>query len=467
MSKIAYKNLSKIAGPLIFIEGVRDAAYGEMVEVKLANGERRKGQVLDTREGLAVVQVFGQTYGLGTDNTSTKFVGETAMLSVSDEMLGRTFDGLGNPRDNGPKIISKERFDLVGSGINPYSREEPSEFIQTGMSNIDGMNTLVRGQKLPIFSGAGLPHNLLASQIARQAKVLASSESFSVVFGAIGITSEEANFFVKQFEESGALGRSVLFLNLSSDPSMERILTPRLALTTAEFLAYEREMHVLVILTDMTNYCEALREISAAREEVPGRRGYPGYMYTDLASIYERAGKIKGRKGSVTQIPILAMPADDITHPIPDLTGYITEGQIVMSRELHRLNIQPPVDVLTSLSRLMNQGIGNGRTREDHRNLADQLYAAYAQGKDARALAAIVGEEALSEIDRKFLGIANNFERKFVNQGMDENRSIEQTLGIGWELLSDLPESEMKRIKPEFIAKYRKKNLEMESSKEE
>jgi len=467
LSKIAYKNLSKIAGPLIFIEGVSNAAYGEMVEIKLANGERRKGQVLDTREGLAVVQVFGQTYGLGTDNTSTKFLGETAMLSVSDEMLGRTFDGLGNPRDNGPKIISKERYDLVGSGINPYSREEPSEFIQTGMSNIDGMNTLVRGQKLPIFSGAGLPHNLLASQIARQAKVLGSSESFSVVFGAIGITSEEANFFVRQFEESGALGRSVLFLNLSSDPSMERILTPRLALTTAEFLAYEREMHVLVILTDMTNYCEALREISAAREEVPGRRGYPGYMYTDLSSIYERAGKIKGRKGSVTQIPILAMPADDITHPIPDLTGYITEGQIVMSRELHRLNIQPPVDVLTSLSRLMNQGIGSGRTREDHRSLADQLYAAYAQGKDARALAAIVGEEALSEIDRKFLGIANDFERKFVNQGIDENRSIEQTLGIGWELLSDLPESEMKRIKPEFIAKYRKKHLEMESSKEE
>lgn len=467
MSKISYKDLSKIAGPLIFVEGVKDAAYGEMVEIKLANGERRQGQVLDTSEGLAVVQVFGQTYGLGTENTSTKFLGETAMLSVSDEMLGRTFDGLGNPRDNGPKIISKERFDLVGSGINPYSREEPSEFIQTGMSNIDGMNTLVRGQKLPIFSGAGLPHNLLASQIARQAKVLSSSESFSVVFGAIGITSEEANFFVKQFEESGALGRSVLFLNLSSDPSMERILTPRLALTTAEFLAYEREMHVLVILTDMTNYCEALREIAAAREEVPGRRGYPGYMYTDLSSIYERAGKIKGRKGSVTQIPILAMPADDITHPIPDLTGYITEGQIVMSRELHRLNIQPPVDVLTSLSRLMNQGIGSGRTREDHRSLADQLYAAYAQGKDARALAAIVGEEALSDIDRKFLAIANNFERKFVNQGIDENRSIEQTLGIGWELLSDLPESELKRIKPEFIAKYRKKPLEVESAEAE
>ncbi len=459
MSKIAFKDLSKIAGPLIFVEGVKDAAYGEMVEIKLMNGERRQGQVLDTREGLAVVQVFGQTYGLGTSNTSTRFMGETAMLSVSDEMLGRTFDGLGNPRDNGPKIISQEKYDLVGSGINPYSREEPSEFIQTGMSNIDGMNTLVRGQKLPIFSGAGLPHNLLASQIARQAKVLGSSEQFSVVFAAIGITSEEANFFVKQFEESGALGRSVLFLNLSSDPSMERILTPRLALTTAEFLAYEREMHVLVILTDMTNYCEALREISAAREEVPGRRGYPGYMYTDLASIYERAGKIKGRKGSVTQIPILAMPADDITHPIPDLTGYITEGQIVMSRELHRLNIQPPVDVLTSLSRLMNQGIGNNRTREDHRSLADQLYAVYAQGKDARSLAAIVGEEALSDTDRKFLKIANDFERKFVNQGIDENRSIEQTLNIGWELISDLPDSEIKRIKPEFIAKYRRKSV--------
>jgi len=455
MSKVSFKTLAKIAGPLIFVEGVRNAAYGEMVEIKLANGELRQGQVLDTGEGLAVVQVFGSTIGLGTTGTLTKFLGDTATLSVSDEMLGRTFNGLGQPRDNGPTIVSKQKFDLVGSGINPYSREEPSEFIQTGMSNIDGMNTLVRGQKLPIFSGSGLPHNLLASQIARQARVLNSSENFSVVFAAIGITSEESNFFVKQFEESGALGRSVLFLNLSSDPSMERILTPRLALTTAEFLAYEREMHVLVIITDMTNYCEALREIAAAREEVPGRRGYPGYMYTDLASLYERAGKIKGRKGSVTQIPILAMPADDITHPIPDLTGYITEGQIVMSRELHRLNIHPPVDVLTSLSRLMNQGIGKGQTREDHRSLADQLYATYAQGKDARSLSAIVGEEALSDIDRKYLKIANNFERKFVNQGVDENRSIEQTLNIGWELLSEIPESELKRIKPEFIAKYR------------
>jgi V/A-type H+-transporting ATPase subunit B len=458
MSKVSFKTLSKIAGPLIFVQGVRDAAYGEIVEIKLANGELREGQVLDTREGLAIVQVFGSTIGLGTTGTLTKFLGESATIAVSDEMLGRTFNGLGQPRDNGPTIVSKQKFDLVGSGINPYSREEPSEFIQTGMSNIDGMNTLVRGQKLPIFSGSGLPHNLLASQIARQARVLGSSENFSVVFAAIGITSEESNFFVKQFEESGALGRSVLFLNLSSDPSMERILTPRLALTTAEFLAYEREMHVLVIITDMTNYCEALREIAAAREEVPGRRGYPGYMYTDLASLYERAGKIKGRKGSVTQIPILAMPADDITHPIPDLTGYITEGQIVMSRELHRLNIHPPVDVLTSLSRLMNQGIGKGQTREDHRSLADQLYATYAQGKDARSLSAIVGEEALSDIDRKYLKVANNFERKFVNQGVDENRSIEQTLNIGWDLLSEIPDSELKRIKPEFIAKYRSGN---------
>jgi len=454
MSGISYKTLSKIAGPLIFVEGIDNAAYGEMVEIKLINGDRLQGQVLDTRQGLAIVQVFGPTLGLNTQGTSTKFLGETATVSVSDEMLGRVFDGLGNPKDNGPKIVSKQKFDLIGSGINPYSREEPSEFIQTGMSNIDAMNTLVRGQKLPIFSGSGLPHNILAAQIARQAKVLSGTESFSVVFAAIGITSEEANFFIKQFEESGALDRTVLFLNLSSDPSMERILTPRLALTTAEFLAYERGMHVLVILTDMTNYAEALREISAAREEVPGRRGYPGYMYTDFSSIYERAGKIKGRNGSVTQIPILTMPADDITHPIPDLTGYITEGQIVMSRELHRANIQPPIDVLTSLSRLMNQGIGKGRTREDHRSLADQLYSTYAQGKDARALTAIVGEEALSDTDRKFLKIANEFEKTFVNQGLNENRDIEKTLDLGWELISDLSESELTRVKPEFIAKY-------------
>jgi len=459
MSRVSYKTISKIAGPLVFVEYVKDAAYGEMVEVKLPSGERRQGQVLDSSQGLAIVQIFGPTVGLGIEGTAVKFLGETARLAVSDEMLGRVFDGLGNPRDNGPRIISKEKHDLVGSGINPYSREEPSEFIQTGISNIDLMNTLVRGQKLPIFSGSGLPHNLLAAQIARQAKVLGTSESFAVVFAAMGITSEEANFFIRQFEETGALGRTVLFLNLSSDPSMERILTPRMALTTAEFLAYEREMHVLVILTDMTNYCEALREISAAREEVPGRRGYPGYMYTDLATIYERAGRIKGRKGSITQIPILTMPADDITNPIPDLTGYITEGQLVMSRELHRADIYPPVDVLPSLSRLMNRGIGKERTREDHRGLADQLYASYAQGKDSRALAAIVGDEALSETDRKLLKIASIFERKFVNQGLYEDRSIEQTLDIGWEVLDELSESEIKRVRPEFIAKYRKKKI--------
>jgi len=457
MSLVNYKTISRIAGPLVFVERVKDAAYGEMVEVRLANGERRQGQVLDSSQGLAVVQIFGPTVGMGIAGTAVKFLGETARLAVSDEMLGRVFDGLGHPRDGGPRIISKEKHDLVGSGINPYSREEPSEFIQTGISNIDGMNTLVRGQKLPIFSGSGLPHNLLAAQIARQAKVLGTSESFAVVFAAMGITSEEANFFIRQFEETGALGRTVLFLNLADDPSMERILTPRMALTTAEFLAYEREMHVLVILTDMTNYCEALREISAAREEVPGRRGYPGYMYTDLATIYERAGRIKGRKGSITQIPILTMPADDITHPIADLTGYITEGQLVMSRELHRADVYPPVDVLPSLSRLMNRGIGKGRTREDHRGLADQLYASYAQGKDSRALSAIVGEEALSETDRKFLRIASIFERKFVNQGLYEDRSIEQTLDIGWDVIDELLESEIKRIRPEFIAKYRKK----------
>ena len=395
--------------------------------------------------------------GLSIGQTSVRFLGETARIAVSDEMLGRVFDGLGNPRDKGPAIVSKTKVEIVGSGINPYSREEPSEFIQTGISSIDGMNTLVRGQKLPIFSAAGLPHNQLAAQIARQAKVLGGSESFSVVFAAMGITSEEANYFIRQFEETGALERTVLFLNLSSDPSMERILTPRLALTTAEFLAYERETHVLVILTDMTNYCEALREISAARDEVPGRRGYPGYTYTDLATIYERAGKIKGRKGSITQIPILTMPADDKTHPIPDLTGYITEGQVYVSRDLDRNGIYPPIDVLESLSRLMNQGIGKERTREDHRGLADQLYASYAQGKDMRALSAIVGEEALSETDRKFLKVAERFEKMFVRQGPNEDRSIEQTLDIGWQVIDPLSDTEIKRIKPELIEKYRRR----------
>ncbi|MDG6937806.1 MAG: V-type ATP synthase subunit B [Nitrososphaerota archaeon] len=458
MQPVSYKTVDQVAGPLIFVSKVENAAYGEMVEITNAMGERIRGQVLDTRAGLSVVQVFGATMGLNVGDTSVRFLGETARIAVADEMLGRVFDGLGNPRDGGPALVSKEKVEIVGSGINPYSREEPSEFIQTGISSIDGMNTLVRGQKLPIFSAAGLPHNLLAAQIARQAKVLGSSESFSVVFAAMGITSEEANFFIRQFEETGALERTALFLNLSSDPSMERILTPRLALTTAEFLAYEREMHVLVILTDMTNYCEALREISAARDEVPGRRGYPGYTYTDLATIYERAGKIKGRKGSITQLPILTMPADDKTHPIPDLTGYITEGQVYVSRELERTGIYPPIDVLESLSRLMNQGIGQGRTREDHRGLADQLYASYAQGKDMRALSAIVGEEALSESDRKFLKVADRFEKMFVRQGASEDRSIEQTLNIGWEVIDPLSDSEIKRIKPELIEKYRRRS---------
>jgi V/A-type H+-transporting ATPase subunit B len=446
-----------VAGPLLFVEGVKDAAYGEIVEISSSSDEKIRGQVLDSRNGLAVVQVFGSTLGLSTTGTSVRFLGETARVAVSDEMLGRVFDGLGNPRDGGSRIISKDRVEIVGSGINPYSREEPSEFIQTGISTIDGMNTLVRGQKLPLFSASGLPHNALAAQIARQAKVLGSSEGFAVVFAAMGITSEEANFFMREFEETGALERAVLFLNLSSDPSMERIITPRIALTTAEFLAYERDLHVLVILTDMTSYCEALREISAARDEVPGRRGYPGYMYTDLATIYERAGKIHGRKGSITQIPILTMPADDKTHPIPDLTGYITEGQVYLSRDLDRAGIYPPIDVLESLSRLMNQGIGKGRTREDHRGIADQLYASYAQGKDVRSLSAIVGEEALSDNDKRYLRIADRFEKMFVKQGIYEDRTIEQTLDLGWEVIAELPDSEVKRIKPEFIEKYRKR----------
>jgi V/A-type H+-transporting ATPase subunit B len=453
---VDYRTIDRISGPLLFVREVETAAYGEMVEISLADGTRRQGQVLDSRKGLAIVQVFGPTMGMNVTSTSVKFLGEVATLPVSDEMLGRVFNGLGEPRDGGPRIVSETRREIVGNAMNPYSREEPSEFIQTGLTNIDVMNTLVRGQKLPIFSGAGLPHNQIAAQIVRQAKLRDSSEGFAVVFAAMGITSEEANFFLKEFETTGALERTVVFLNLSSDPSMERVITPRMALTAAEFLAYERDMHILVVLTDMTNYCEALREIASAREEVPGRRGYPGYLYTDLATLYERAGKIQGRKGSITQLPILTMPADDITHPIPDLTGYITEGQIVASRDLQRRGVYPPVDVLVSLSRLMNQGIGKGRTREDHRGLADQLYASYATGKDQRALSAIVGEEALSAIDRIYLKVAERFENEFVNQRPDEDRSIDESLAIGWDILSELPESELKRIKPEFIAKYRK-----------
>ncbi len=452
---IDYRTIDRVSGPLLFVKDVANAAFGEIVEIQLPDGLRRQGQVLDSRKGLAIVQVFGPTMGMNVSATSVKFLGEVARLPVSDEMLGRVFTGLGEPRDGGPRIVSEQQLEIVGNAMNPYSREEPSEFIQTGLSNIDLMNTLVRGQKLPIFSGAGLPHNLIAAQIVRQAKLRDSTEGFAVVFAAMGITSEEANFFLKEFETTGALERTVVFLNLSSDPSMERVITPRMALTAAEFLAYERDMHILVVLTDMTNYCEALREISSARDEVPGRRGYPGYLYTDLATLYERAGKIHGRKGSITQLPILTMPADDITHPIPDLTGYITEGQLVASRDLQRRGVYPPIDVLSSLSRLMNQGIGKGRTREDHRGLSDQLYASYATGKDQRALSAIVGEEALSDTDRIYLKVADQFEKEFLNQRPDEDRTIDESLAIGWRILSELPESELKRIKPEFIQRYR------------
>src|SRR3989338_2078839 len=452
-----YQTVTDVAGPLVFVDRVEAIGYNELVEVILPNGERRKGQVLDTAKGRAVVQIFGSTTGVDTQHTRVRFLGETMRISVSDEMLGRVFNGLGEPRDNGPTIIADEKIDIIGSSINPTARRKPEDFIQTGISTIDVMNTLVRGQKLPIFSGAGMPHNDVAVQIARQAKVLKGSDKFAVVFAAIGITHEEAAFFMRDFEMTGALERAVLFLNLADDPSVERLITPRMALTTAEYLAYEKDMHILVILTDMTNYCEALREIAGAREEVPGRRGYPGYMYTDLSSIYERAGIVKGKKGSITQLSILSMPGGDITHPIPDLTGYITEGQIVLNNDLHRKGIFPPIDVLPSLSRLMNLGIGGEKTREDHRGVADQLYAAYATGRDLRSLSAVVGEEALTENDRKYLKFADAFENRFVRQGKHENREIHQSLDLGWELLSGLPETELKRIKKDYIAKYGKR----------
>ncbi|MFH1394075.1 MAG: V-type ATP synthase subunit B [Candidatus Micrarchaeota archaeon] len=457
-----YRTISEIAGPLVFVSDVSGVGYNEIVEIMLPDGERRKGQVLDVSEKIAVVQVFGPTAGISTQQTTVRFLGETMRLGLSTDMLGRAFNGLGEPRDKGPKIIPKEKVDITGLPINPYSRETPSEFIQTGISTIDGMNTLVRGQKLPIFSGAGLPHNQLAVQIARQAKVRGSGEKFAVVFAAIGITHEEASYFIRDFEKTGALENAVLFLNLADDPSVERIITPRLALTTAEYLAYEQDMHVLVLITDMTNYAEALREISSARNEVPGRRGYPGYMYTDLSTIYERAGRVKGSKGSVTQLPILTMPGDDKTHPIPDLTGYITEGQIILSRDIHRKNIYPPVDVLPSLSRLMNLGIGPEKTREDHKGVADQLYASYANGRELRSLSAVVGEEALTATDRKYLKVADEFEKRFVQQDPYEDRDIDQTLAISWDLLAMLPEDELKRVKREFLAKYLKKPSEEE-----
>ncbi len=451
-----YRTVTQIAGPLVFVEKTEPIGYSELVNISLADGTMKRGQVLDTSDEIVVVQVFETTAGIGRDS-GIRFTGETIKMPVGKEMLGRILSGGGKPIDGGPDIVPEKRLDITGAAINPYARSSPEDFIQTGISTIDGTNTLVRGQKLPIFSGSGLPHNDVALQIARQAKVPGSTEEFAVVFAAMGITREEANVFMADFEKTGALERAVVFLNLADDPAVERIITPRLALTTAEYLAFELGYHVLVILTDMTNYCEALRQIGAAREEVPGRRGYPGYMYTDLASIYERAGIIKGVKGSVTQIPILTMPGDDITHPIPDLTGYITEGQIVVNRELHRKGIYPPINVLPSLSRLMNLGIGEGHTREDHKKVSDQLYAAYAEGNDLRGLVAIVGKDALSERDRMFLEFADLFEDRFVRQGLYEDRTIQETLDLGWELLATLPEEQLVRIDRELIQKYHPK----------
>ena len=450
-----YKTITQIAGPLIFVEKTEPISYAEIVSIALSNGEIKHGQVLDTSSEMVVVQVFEGTSGIDVDSR-VKFLGETLKLNVSKDMLGRILSGSAKPRDDGPEIVAEKKLDIGGAAINPFSRAPPHDFIQTGVSTIDAMNTLVRGQKLPIFSGSGLPHNEIALQIARQAKVIGKKENFMVIFAAMGITNEEAQYFIEDFKETGALERSVVFLNLADDPAVERLVTPRMALTTAEYFAYEHDAHVLVILTDMTNYCESLREIGAAREEIPGRRGYPGYMYTDLAMLYERAGVIKGKKGSVTQLPILTMVGDDITHPIPDLTGYITEGQIVLSRELQRKGIYPNIDVLPSLSRLMNLGIGGEKTRDDHKQVSDQMYAAYAEGRDMRGLVAIVGEEALSDRDKRLLRFAAEFEDKFVRQRRDEGRSIQETLDLGWKLLGALPENELTRISPEMKKKYYK-----------
>ncbi len=451
-----YKTISEIAGPLIFVEKTEPVAYDELVSVKLSDGSMKRGKVLDSSDKIVVVQVFEGTTGIDR-SASVRFLGETMKMPVSKDMLGRILSGAGDPIDGGPPINPEQRLDITGAAINPWARDSPHDFIQTGISTIDGMNTLVRGQKLPIFSGSGLPHNDLALQIARQAKVRGEHEEFAVVFVAMGITNEEKQTFMKEFERTGALKNAVVFLNLADDPATERIVTPRLGLTTAEYMAFELGMQVLVIMTDMTNYCEALRQVGAAREEVPGRRGYPGYMYTDLAQLYERAGRIKDKKGSITQIPILSMPGDDITHPIPDLSGYITEGQIVMSRDLHRAGIYPPVNVSSSLSRLMGGGTGEGRTRADHKGVSDQLYAAYAEGKDLRGLVAIVGKESLSEKDRKLLDFADLFEDKIVRQGADEDRSIEDTLSIAWDILGALDMEQITRIDRKYIEKYLKK----------
>ncbi len=448
-----YQSISYISGPLLFVEGAKDLAYGAIVNIHLPDESIRGGQVIEVSERNAVIQVFEETTGLDLARTSISLREDVARLGVSREIIGRRFSGLGDPIDGLPPVIPEKRLPIIGAPINPVARQRPQEFIQTGISAIDGLNTLVRGQKLPIFSGAGLPHNEIAAQIARQAKVLGSTEAFSVVFAAMGITQREAAFFIEQFESTGALARSVVFLNLADDPAIERLITPRVALTAAEYLAFELDMQVLVILSDLTSYCEGLREIGAAREEIPGRRGYPGYMYTDLATIYERAGRIRGRKGSITQLPILTMPDDDITHPIADLTGYITEGQILLSRELHRVGVYPPITPLRSLSRLMNDGIGKGRTREDHSALRDQLYASYANGFDLRKLVAIIGEEALTDRDRLYLKFSEEFEKQFLNQGHTD-RSIEETLTLAWKLLSSFPKGELKRVKQDHIDKY-------------
>ena len=449
-----YKTIREIVGPLLMVDGVEGIKYEELVEIEMQNGEIRRGRVLEVNGDKAMVQLFEGSSGINLKDSKVRFLAKPLTLSVSEDMIGRVFDDMGKPKDGGPDLIPEDKLDINGIAINPVARDYPSEFIQTGVSAIDGLNTLVRGQKLPIFSGSGLPHANLAAQIARQAKVLGTDDKFAVVFGAIGITFEEAQYFIDDFKKTGAIDRSVLFMNLANDPAIERISTPRMALTCAEYLAFEKGMHVLVILTDLTNYCEALREISAARREVPGRRGYPGYLYTDLSTLYERAGKIKGRPGSITQVPILTMPEDDKTHPIPDLTGYITEGQIILSRALYKKNMMPPIDVLPSLSRLKDKGIGDGKTREDHADTMNQLFAAYAAGKEAKELQVILGESALSESDKAFARFADAFENIYVSQGYTTNRTIEETLNIGWGLLKILPRTELKRIKDKYIEKY-------------
>jgi V/A-type H+-transporting ATPase subunit B len=454
-----FVTISEVAGPLLAVEQVEDAKYMEIVEITLRDGSTRRGQVLMTSQGKALVQVFEGTEGIGIGQSTVKFLGRVMELAVAPDILGRIFNGSGIPIDGGPEIVPEARLDINGNPINPVARDYPIDFIQTGVSAIDGLNTLVRGQKLPIFSGSGLPHARLAAQIARQARVLGEEEKFAVVFGALGITFEEANYFISELRNTGAIERSVLFINLANDPAVERIITPRMALTAAEFLAFEMDMQVLVILTDMTNYCEALREISAARREVPGRRGYPGYLYTDLATMYERAGRIRGKKGSITQIPILTMPEDDKTHPIPDLTGYITEGQIILSRQLHRKGIYPPIDVLPSLSRLRDKGIGKGKTRDDHSDVANQLFAAYARGREAVELATILGEASLTELDRLYMKFSEQFEDRFVRQGEYEDRSIDETLNIGWELLRMLPREELKRIRDAYLTEFYDKKV--------